>query len=442
MPTKLRMRFTGLFVVVISSFLLSNCSRSNPSASSAASNVIPPGNVGNWSPPTFQPYSGGRVGGGWTSGGNTMTVTVNGSQCGNPSFQYSNEPCVSVTLCSPGTTSTNCQTINNILLDTGSYGLRIFSSVVTAPLQPLTSNGYQLAECVQFGDGSSEWGPVQIANVKLGNEPATTIPVHLVNANYASAPAPCSSSESNPDLSPEQTGYNGILGVGLFTQDCGSYCVAHPDSAQYYSCNDTACAGAYVTLGAQVVNPVSQLQVDNNGVILKLPSVAAGGAASANGTLVFGIGTQANNAPPALTTLGTDANGNIRTTFTAYSPSKLDGFLDSGSSVYFFPPPNSGVLTDCGGGLAGFFCPSSSQSFTAVNQSSAGGSSISSALSIANASTLFNSGNSVFMNLGASSGTGTAALFDWGIPFFLGKNIYVGIENLSSPLGTGPYWAY
>ena len=54
---------------------------------------------------------------------NSLSVTVAESLNGQ-----SNMPYVSVTICEPGTY--NCKTIHNILLDTGSSGLRIFASAV------------------------------------------------------------------------------------------------------------------------------------------------------------------------------------------------------------------------------------------------------------------------------------------------------------------------
>ena len=57
-----------------------------------------------------------------------LPITVNGSLCSINS--YINKPCVSVTVCTPGTST--CQTIDDILLDTGSFGLRIFKQVLTS----------------------------------------------------------------------------------------------------------------------------------------------------------------------------------------------------------------------------------------------------------------------------------------------------------------------
>jgi hypothetical protein len=72
---------------------------------------------------------------------------------------------VNVTICVPGST-TNCQTIDHVQVDTGSQGLRILASVVNSSLlsalSPVTVNGGALAECTQFVDGYS-WGPIVTA---------------------------------------------------------------------------------------------------------------------------------------------------------------------------------------------------------------------------------------------------------------------------------------
>jgi len=53
------------------------------------------------------------------SGVNVLPLTVNGSLCATNS--YPNKPCVSVTICTPGfTDSAHCNTVTDILVDTGS----------------------------------------------------------------------------------------------------------------------------------------------------------------------------------------------------------------------------------------------------------------------------------------------------------------------------------
>src|ERR1700687_2414070 len=77
--------------------------------------------------------SSGGSGGNPVSGSNVLSITVNGSLCSaSTSAGYPNKPCVSVTICKPGTST--CQTIDDILLDTGSFGLRIFKQVLAVSL--------------------------------------------------------------------------------------------------------------------------------------------------------------------------------------------------------------------------------------------------------------------------------------------------------------------
>jgi len=356
---------------------------------------------------------------------NVLLVTVNGSLCSNNSFL--NKGCVSVTVCTPGTTT--CQTINDIFLDTGSFGLRIFKQVLNVPLTQVDIGSGSLAECIQYADGTADWGPVQMASVILGNEPAVEVPIQVIDSTFGTVPSQC----GTPDTSPSDVGYNGILGVGLFVHDCGSGCASSASNGIYYSCNGKNCTGAAVPLGSQVQNPVALLPVDNNGVIVQLPSVPAGGSPSVDGSLVLGIGTRSNNMASGVTAYTANQFGEFSTTFNGVSYS---GFIDSGSNGLFF---FTTLLPNCPAPNSGWFCPSSTASLSATNTGASGSPSGVVSFQIANLESLLNSPNNVFSDIGGSS---PDLSFDWGLPFFLGRNIVVGFEGRGSSLGTGPYWAY
>src|ERR1700719_1135963 len=91
---------------------------------------------------------------GSTSANNVQTITVNTGPTAGPPINSPaiNEAFTSVTVCAPGSTS-NCQTIGGILVDTGSPGLRILSSALTISLpQQTNSSGNPIAECAAFAD--------------------------------------------------------------------------------------------------------------------------------------------------------------------------------------------------------------------------------------------------------------------------------------------------
>src|SRR5471030_3150224 len=100
-----------------------------------------------------------------SGGNNTATVVVDSGPSGLDNSI--NEPFVSVTVCRPGTTV--CQTIDHVLVDTGSYGLRLLGPLNSALALPAvnTPSGAAAGECVKFADGYYTWGSVQQADVRL-----------------------------------------------------------------------------------------------------------------------------------------------------------------------------------------------------------------------------------------------------------------------------------
>jgi hypothetical protein len=194
-------------------------------------------------------------GGSTTPVNNVQTITVNtGPTAGPPTNSPAiNMPFTSVTVCAPGSTS-NCQTINGVLVDTGSPGLRILSSVLTISLPQQTgSGGNAVVECLPFVDGFT-WGPVQTADLTIAGEYASSLPIQLIgSATFSNIPTGCSSNGvEEDDLA--SLGANGILGVGSFVQDCGSACtLTGPNNpGLYYTCSSSGCQVTTESLGNQV----------------------------------------------------------------------------------------------------------------------------------------------------------------------------------------------
>ena len=190
------------------------------------------------------------------------------------------------------------------------------------------------------------------------------MPIQVIgDPAFATVPFECSSS-GPPENSVPTFGANGLLGVGLFLQDCGAGCAQQAIPGTYYSCASSGCRATQTALNKQLQNPVALFGSDNNGVVIQLPAVAAAGAASATGSLIFGIGTQADNGLGSASILTVNPNtGTIGTTFNGTS--YPNSYIDSGSSVLFF---GTGTYPLCTGGGAGLYCPPSTQSLSATLQ--------------------------------------------------------------------------
>jgi hypothetical protein len=386
------------------------------------------------------------------TGNNILPVEVN-------TLGYLNEPVVTLTICNPGTAGTGaevCRTIDRVLLDTGSSGLRIFGSLISGLTltQMTTAGGKNVAKCTNYADGTAQWGPVKSADLKLGGETVFRVNVQVIDANYAIIPTipasgstPASSDCDGAENDPTLAGYNGILGVGVLDRDCGSLCVSSSAPKLYFTCNSSSsvCISDTVALALQVQNPVAAMTAsstsdnidDSNGSALILPSIPSTGAATALGYLVFGVGTRSNNVPGATATVfKTNENGYFTTT---YAGRTLNSFIDSGSNGLFFPATSQNPT------CSNWFCPTKALNLTATQVAYTGGSTKAVSFQIINAEQVFVSQNYAYSNLG---GEMLMATFDWGLPFFFGRTIYTGIRGKSATINgvdtgtTWPYYAY
>jgi Protein of unknown function (DUF3443) len=354
-------------------------------------------------------------------------------------FDTAEEGFASITVCATGTS--NCTVVNDVLVDTGSTGLRIFGSQLSGlGISPNENNGSEVGECAFFGAGNT-WGAVATVDVQIAGEPKITIPIQVMDDIDAFAPAPhdCTST-GTLESSPNQVGFNGLLGLGQTTNDVPNI------FTEYFDCSNNGDCGTLEnpSNGNIVLNPVSSLPVDNNGVVVSLPSVAADGAETVDGFIYFGIGTASNNQPGTVKVYRANTNinsDNYLDITTVYKGKSGPGFFDTGSNGFFF----NSTIKQCEDAV-GFYCPASTLSESATNKSAGGSTSGSVTFSIANADSLFNANggqDSAFDNLGGTfDGGNSFDGFDWGLPFFFGRNVYLAINGASTPLGNGPYTAY
>lgn len=373
-----------------------------------------------------------------------------------------------VTVCAPGTAT--CQSIDHVLVDTGSFGLRLLASggaggeLTLGLSQQTNGSGSPIAECVQFAS-SFTWGPVAAADIEIAGEKASSVPIQVIgDANYPDSTAPTIMSCTNGGTIPTGDvlscppaavscaglGANGILGVGVFTDDCGPACAsASTNPGVYFACpTPSTCAATTQAEANQVQNPVWMFPADNNGLSISLPNIPPTGigAAMETGTLTFGIGTQSDNSlGNSLTVYTTDGSGNFTTQYKGVNygsngVTNSSSFLDTGSGAIFFLDWATTGIPECAD-AKGFYCPGSptvvSPTPTNIGMN---GNSGPAPITVSNFDALLCNSCT---NVAFSDLAGTSSLtFDFGLNFFYGKTVFVGIDGQATPAGAGPYWAY
>ena len=164
--------------------------------------------------------------------------------------------------------------------------------------------------------------------------------------------------------------------------------------------------------------------------------------------MYFGIGTQTNNglgSATILTTTNSSSSLGPGLLIAGYRGRNLDqSFLDTGSNSYFFVDstiPNCTAAQE-----ASYYCPNPSLSIS-VTLSGTNGASKSGNFTLYNADSLLNSVNSALPGIGDNPKIASNLIpyinsFDFGLPFFYGRNVYTALEGRTASGTVGPYVAF
>jgi hypothetical protein len=277
---------------------------------------------------------------------------------------------------------------------------------------------------------------VRIADIKIGEKTADDIPIQLITSSDTAAgvePVACGGGDPADNLDdPSATGINGIIGIGNWQQDCGTYCTL--TTGIYYRCVNGTCADTTVTLAQQLQNPIAKFASDNNGSIIDLPVVPSTGATSVNGSLIFGINTRSNNSLGNATRHFIQNNGRISTVYNGSTYSQ--SFIDSGSNGLYFPNLDAPFIDECTDPqLDDFYCPASTITRNATIFGAPPSANRTISFEIANTAAL-NGALKAHRNLGGRYDGG----FAWGLPFFYGRDVYTAIQG--QPGISAPYVAF
>ncbi|MBN3753951.1 DUF3443 domain-containing protein [Paraburkholderia sp. Tr-20389] len=368
---------------------------------------------------------------------NTVPITVDNTL----DSTIVNTPYVSVKICVPGAQgATQCATVDHMLLDTGSAGVRVTSAALGAafaarlPAQTGAGNDTTgkaaLAQCAIFASGYT-WGPIKRADVKIGGETASNIPIQVIgDSGFTWIPNDCTARGASSMNDVAKLGANGIVGIGHLAHDFPEAAQTALAATYYYCPTPWSCTAATVPLDKQTANPVAAFATDNNGTVIRLPALPATGQASVTGELLFGIGTRDNNALPAGATRLTVTDRGLFTT--SYKGRTFSSIIDSGSNGLFFYDSTLPAIS------GGWYVPTITQNLSASMMSNTGNAQSTVPFAIADSSSLFPLGYAAHDNLGAPLNS----MFMWGLPFFFGRSVYTALSGVLAGPQTGPYVAF
>ena len=242
----------------------------------------------------------------------------------------SNQLFVDVTVCNA---KQQCRTVPNVLVDTGSTGLRLYRGALGGlSLDEVTILGDRpLGKWSHFGSGDL-WGRVHWAQVRIGGvETTEAIPIELFDVPSPGEILPAGYGSVDLRAQPDGIPGNGILGISP----------RHHSRTGYFAfdrARSTTLSGRWdrvlVAESVQVVNPIVHFPPPyDNGSVIRLPEVDwREGQDSAQGWLGFGIGLPTEVLFPhgrRVIALELDADGRFPAELGAH---RVDLMLDSGTN--------------------------------------------------------------------------------------------------------------
>lgn len=419
------------FAAIVALVTLAACGGGSDSSSDVHWNAKP-----DWPITPNNPSGSGTTP---ATGANVMSIRVDSSS------GTVNSLLASIQVCVPGTQDpAQCVSVDNMLVDTGSTGVRIMARAIPT-LVPLlltqvgalddTSGALPIAECMPFASGYT-WGSVKRADIVMGSKTASNLPIQLISDGAFATPTDCST-QGGPDLG-SVAGINGIIGIDYFTGDSADAIKTAIPGNYYYCPAQNGCVSTRMLLSKEVTNPVSAFATDNNGTVIRLPALPAGGQKSVTGQLMFGINTQQNNAMPAKPTVfAVDKYGTFTTQYQGQVFNR--SAIDSGTNGYAFA--DTAIPSDP---ASLWYVPATTLQLSATLEATDGSSTpVQIPFSIGNASSLMATGNAALDNIGSYfAGTANNRMFLWGLPFFYGRNVYTVIGQAKVGARTGPFVAF
>ncbi|MGB8260853.1 MAG: DUF3443 family protein [Terracidiphilus sp.] len=360
--------------------------------------------------------------------GNTAVLYVDGYPCVPADYPDYDQPYTNVKICAPGST-TNCQVIDHVIVDSGSVGVRFIGSTIKkallSALPAVTEGPNPITEC-EIYVSSFIYGPLKKADIYWAGKVARNFPVQIGGAAGFPIPTDCSSQGGSPTNDTASFDSNGLIGVAFPLVDTGIY----------YTCNSKGAKCAENYYGG-IPNLIGAFSSDNNGVTMTMPQISLNGSATpAIGSLVFGVGTEANNKPPAGTVpLFNNSDGLFHMQI---GSSKATAYIDSGTNTMSIAGTYP-VCTDPGGN--GFFCPKSNTPLAvgmySISQTKP---QFTVGYTMGNGSALLNLGYVAYNDLVgiADSSTTAGNAFALGLSNFFGHTMYFVFNSRKSSLGTGP----